>query len=123
MLGGRRVTRFKKGAEQYDVIVQIADDARRTPEDLSNIFVRGGDGGMVQLDNLATVRETVAAKELNHFNKLRSATISVGLAPGYSQGAGAGLDGAGPAGSGARRAVRPGRAVARIPRVRLRRDR
>ncbi|MBP8081391.1 MAG: efflux RND transporter permease subunit, partial [Arenimonas sp.] len=86
MLGGRRVTRFKKGAEQYDVIVQIADDARRTPEDLSNIFVRAGDGSMVQLDNLATVRETVAAKELNHFNKLRAATISVGLAPGYSQG-------------------------------------
>ena len=86
MLGGRRVTRFKKGAEQYDVIVQIADDARRTPEDLSNIFVRAGDGTMVQLDNLATVRETVAAKELNHFNKLRAATISAGLAPGYSQG-------------------------------------
>jgi multidrug efflux pump len=86
MLGGRRVTRFKKGSEQYDVIVQIADDARRTPEDLSTIFVRGGDGGMVQLDNLATVRETVAAKELNHFNKLRAATISAGLAPGYAQG-------------------------------------
>ncbi len=86
MLGGRRVTRFKKGSEQYDVIVQVADDARRTPEDLSNIFIKGGDGGMVQLDNVATVRETVAAKELNHFNKLRAATISVGLAPGYSQG-------------------------------------
>ncbi|MEO7251277.1 MAG: efflux RND transporter permease subunit, partial [Arenimonas sp.] len=86
MLGGRKVTRFKKGAEQYDVIVQIADDARRTPENLSNIFVRAGDGSMVQLDNLAAVRETVAAKELNHFNKLRAATISVGLAPGYSQG-------------------------------------
>src|SRR5690606_4916669 len=28
----------------------------------------------------------VAAKELNHFNKLRSATISAGLAPGYSMG-------------------------------------
>ena len=86
MLGGRRVTRFKKGSEQYDVIVQIADDARRTPEDLSNLFVRGADGSMVQLDNVASVRETVAAKELNHFNKLRAATISVGLAPGYSQG-------------------------------------
>jgi multidrug efflux pump len=86
LLGGRQVTRFKKGSEQYDVIVQIADDARRTPEDLSTIFVRGGDGGMVQLDNLATVRETVAAKELNHFNKLRAATISAGLAPGYAQG-------------------------------------
>lgn len=86
MLGGRNVTRFKRGSEQYDVIVQIEDAARRTPGDLSNIFVRGSDGRMVQLQNLATVTETVAAKELNHFNKLRAATISAGLAAGYSQG-------------------------------------
>jgi multidrug efflux pump len=84
MLGGRRVTRFKKGTEQYDVIVQIADDARRTPEELANIFVRGADGSMVQMSNLVDVHETVAAKELNHFNKLRSATISAGVAPGYT---------------------------------------
>ncbi|MGB5690611.1 MAG: efflux RND transporter permease subunit [Woeseiaceae bacterium] len=86
MLGGRNVTRFKIGSEQYDVIVQLEDDARRTPSDLSNIFVRGNDGSMIQLQNLATVTETVAAKELNHFNKLRAATISTGLVPGYSMG-------------------------------------
>ncbi len=86
MLGGRNVTRFKIGSEQYDVIVQLEDDARRTPSDLSNIFVRGNDGSMIQLQNLATVTETVAAKELNHFNKLRAATISTGLGPGYSMG-------------------------------------
>ena len=86
MLGGRNVTRFKIGSEQYDVIVQVEDDARRTPGDLSNIFVRGADSSMIQLQNLATVTETVAAKELNHFNKMRSATISVGLGPGYSMG-------------------------------------
>ena len=86
MLGGRNVTRFKKGTEQYDVIVQIDDDSRRTPGDLSNIFVRGNNDTMIQLQNLATVTETVAAKELNHFNKLRAATVSAGLAPGYSQG-------------------------------------
>lgn len=86
MLGGRNVTRFKMGTEQYDVIVQIEDESRRTPGDLSNIFVRGRDDTMIQLQNLATVTETVAAKELNHFDKLRAATIGAGLAPGYSQG-------------------------------------
>jgi multidrug efflux pump len=86
MLGGRNVTRFKMGSEQYDVIVQVEDADRRTPGDLSNIYVRSGDGQMVQLSNLVNVQETVAAKELNHFNKLRSATISAGLAPGYSMG-------------------------------------
>jgi len=84
MLGGRRVTRFKRGSEQYDVIVQVADDARRTPEELANIYVRGADGSMVQMSNVVDVKETVAAKELNHFNKLRSATISAGVAPGYT---------------------------------------
>ena len=86
LLGGRNVTRFKRGSEQYDVLVQVEDADRRTPGDLSNIFVRGGDGQMVQLSNLVTAEETVAAKELNHFNKLRAATISAGLAPGYSMG-------------------------------------
>lgn len=86
MLGGRNVTRFKMGTEQYDVIVQLEDASRRTPGDLSDLYVRGGSGGMIQLDNLVTVTETVAAKELNHFNKLRSATISAGLAPGYAMG-------------------------------------
>ena len=86
MLGGRNVTRFKMGSEQYDVIVQIDEAARRTPGDLSNIFVRGANNTMIQLQNLVTITETVAAKELNHFNKLRSATISAGIAPGYSMG-------------------------------------
>src|SRR5690606_11541671 len=86
LLGVRNVTRFKRGSEQYDVIVQVEDADRRTPGDLSNIYVRGGDGQMVQLSNLVDVRETVAAKELNHFNKLRAATISAGLAPGYPMG-------------------------------------
>ncbi|HLF32446.1 MAG TPA: efflux RND transporter permease subunit [Xanthomonadales bacterium] len=86
LLGGRNVTRFKKGSEQYDVIVQVEDDGRRTPGDLGNIFVRGAGQQMIQLQNLATVTETVAAKELNHFNKMRAATVSAGLAPAYSLG-------------------------------------
>ncbi len=84
LLGGRNVTRFKRGSEQYDVIVQVEDEQRATPGDVSNIYVRGGDGQMVPLSNIVDVRETVAAKELNHFNKLRAATVSAGLAPGYS---------------------------------------
>jgi multidrug efflux pump len=88
MFGGRNVTRFKLGTEQYDVIVQLEVGSRRTPTDLSNVFVRGAGGRMIQLQNLATVTETVAAKELNHFNKLRAATVSAGLAPGFSMGEG-----------------------------------
>lgn len=86
LLGGRQVTRFKRGSEQYDVIVQVDNEGRRIPEQLSAIYVRNGEGGMIQMANLVTANEAVAAKELNHFNRLRSATISAGLAPGYSMG-------------------------------------
>ncbi len=86
MLGGRQVTRFKREGKQYDVIVQLKDVDRTNPDDLREIFVRGSDGSMVALSNLVRLDETVAPKELNHFNKLRSATVTATLAPGYSMG-------------------------------------
>jgi multidrug efflux pump len=86
MLGSRQVTRFKREGRQYDVIVQVADEDRRTPDDLNEIYVRGRNGEMVQLSNLVRVEESVAPRELNHFQQLRSATISASLAPGYTIG-------------------------------------
>lgn len=86
MLGGRVVTRFKKEGEQYDVIVQVADVDRASPADIGDIFVRARNNEMVQLSNMLTVREGVSPKNLNHFNKLRSATVNANLAPGYSLG-------------------------------------
>jgi multidrug efflux pump len=86
LLGGRQVTRFKREGEQYDVIVKLRDEERTNPNDLSSIFARGNDGQLIQLANLVRIKETVAPKELNHFDRLRSATISANLAPGYSLG-------------------------------------
>ena len=86
MLGGRQVTRFKRDAEQYDVIVQTADSDRATPRDISQIYVRGRDDRMIPLANLVTVDETVRPRELNHFAQRRAATISANLAPGYTLG-------------------------------------
>ncbi len=86
LLGGRQVTRFKREGEQYDVIVKLRDAERRDPNDLSSIFVRGNDGQLIQLSSIVRVSEDVAPKELNHFNRLRSATISANIAPGHSLG-------------------------------------
>ena len=86
LLGGRVVTRFKRDGEQYDVIVQVADADRTSPRDINDIYVRGRDGEMIQLSNLLSVSEGVAPKNLNHFQKLRAATVTASLAPGYSLG-------------------------------------
>jgi multidrug efflux pump len=88
MLGGRVVTRYKRDAEQYDVMVQTAMSGRATPEDIEKIFVRGRADTMVPLSSLIKVREAVSPRELNHFNQRRSVTITANLAPGYSLGEG-----------------------------------
>jgi len=84
LLGGRQVTRFKREGKQYDVIVKLEDKDRRQPTDLTSIYVRGNNGQLLQLANLVTMTETVAPKELNHFDRLRAATISGNVAPGYT---------------------------------------
>ncbi|MCC7484993.1 MAG: efflux RND transporter permease subunit [Burkholderiales bacterium] len=84
LLGGRQVTRFKREGKQYDVIVKLEDKDRRQPADLTSIYVRAANGQAVQLANLVTVKETVAPKELNHFNRLRAAIISANITPGYT---------------------------------------
>lgn len=86
MLGGRQVTRYKKDAEQYDVIVQVEAGSRTVARDIREIFVRGKSGEMVPLANLVKVRETVSPRELNHFGQRRSVTISANLAPGFAMG-------------------------------------
>ncbi|MFZ9500278.1 MAG: efflux RND transporter permease subunit [Beijerinckiaceae bacterium] len=86
LLGGRKVTKFIQNGEQYDVVVQVQSDDRRTPGDLEDIYVRGRNGSMVQLTSIVSTRESVAPKELNRFNQFRSATITANLAPGYALG-------------------------------------
>src|SRR5688572_1670566 len=84
MMGGRQVTRFKRGSEQYDVVVQLDRPDRSTPAALTEVYVRGRDGKMVQLANLVTVEERVALPEMEHFNKLRAANIGASLGPGFA---------------------------------------
>jgi len=86
MLGSRVVTRYKRDAEQYDVMVQTANAGRTTPEDIEKMFVRGRNDTMVPLSSLVKVRESVSPRELNHFNQRRAVAITANLSPGYSLG-------------------------------------
>jgi multidrug efflux pump len=86
MLGGRQVTRYKRDAEQYDVIVQTEPRGRTTPEDIDSINVRGRNDTMIPLSALVKARETVSPRELNHFGQRRSVSITANLSPEYSLG-------------------------------------
>ena len=84
LLGGRNVTRYKRDAEQYDVIVQTEASGRNTPENIDRIYVRGKNDTMIPLSALVKVRENVSPRELNHFGQRRSVSITASLSADYS---------------------------------------
>jgi multidrug efflux pump len=88
LLGGRRVTQFQRGNQQYYVLVQVEDADRSTPNDLSRLYVKSTDGHLVQLSNLVTTTEGVVPENYPHFNRLRSVTVSAQLAGGMTLGDG-----------------------------------
>jgi multidrug efflux pump len=85
-LGGRVVGEFKRGSKKYDVIAQLRPSGRSTPDIIRELYMRAESGKLVQLTNLVHVKETAAPKELNHYNRVRSATITANLVPGADLG-------------------------------------
>jgi multidrug efflux pump subunit AcrB len=55
---------------------------------MKSIYVRNGNGDLIQLDNVVTVREESSPPQLFHYNRYMSATIQAGLAPGKTIGDG-----------------------------------
>ncbi|HZI73606.1 MAG TPA: efflux RND transporter permease subunit, partial [Gemmatimonadales bacterium] len=86
LLGGNKTSTFTRANKQYDVIVQLDPRARATPSDMTGLYVRGRSGDLVKLEALANVQEGVGPRELNHFDRVRSATLTASLAPGFTLG-------------------------------------
>jgi multidrug efflux pump len=86
LLGGRDVARLTSDNKLYDVILRLNPDERATPSDITGLQVRGRDGQLVNLDAVTQVNEQVGPRQLNHFNRVRSFTLSASLAPGYTLG-------------------------------------
>lgn len=88
-ISGRRVTDFKKDSEQFDVMASVLESERRSPNDLSNMFVRGrlkDQEIMVPLSNIVKLKKETIPVQINHYNQLRSVTLSGELAAGVSLG-------------------------------------
>jgi len=83
MMGESRVTTFVDGGEEYDVIMQAEATQRATAEDLTNLYVRSETSGqLIPLANVIRVEDDTGPTGLNRYNRIRSITISAGLAPG-----------------------------------------
>ena len=79
LLGGLDLSTFKLANRQYDVMVQLEAADRVTPQDLEKIYVRTREGTLVPLGNLVSMDEGVTPNQINHFQRMRAATISANL--------------------------------------------
>ena len=78
---------IKKPTDQYQVILEVADDQRSEPQDLHLLYIKSDDGSrMVPLNALATWHPILGPQSVNHINQFTSVTLFFNLKPGYSIG-------------------------------------
>jgi multidrug efflux pump len=88
LLASREVTTFLDRGREYPVVLQAKDSDRQTPQDISSIFLRAGDGkSLVPLAALVSISEDTAAPALHRHNRLPAITVSAALVGDYPLGA------------------------------------
>ena len=87
-LSGQRMGYLYMNGKQYEIVGEINRQQRNTPEELKAIYVRNSGGQMIQMENLIQLQEDIAPPKLYRYNRFASATVSAGLAEGYTIGDG-----------------------------------
>jgi multidrug efflux pump len=81
MLGGNYVNRFSIQGRSYKVIPQIKRAERLTPEQLSQIYVKGSQDKLVPLSTFASLKTTAEPRELKKFQQLNAVRIQGVIPP------------------------------------------
>jgi HAE1 family hydrophobic/amphiphilic exporter-1 len=78
---------IKKATDQYQVILEVADDERSDPQDLSKLYIKSDDGQrMVPLSAVTSWRAVIGPQAVNHINQFTSVTLFFNMKPGYTVG-------------------------------------
>ena len=84
--GERQVSTIYLPTDSYQVIMEVAPDAKRDESAFGNIYVRSSTGALVPMSAFATVERAVGATSINHVGQLQAVTVSFNLAPGTALG-------------------------------------
>jgi multidrug efflux pump subunit AcrB len=76
LFGGLDLTKIKVEGKEYDVIAQLERGSRRTPQDLERLYVRSDRGELIQLSSVVSYQSGAAPNAIEHYDRLRSATIT-----------------------------------------------
>jgi HAE1 family hydrophobic/amphiphilic exporter-1 len=78
---------IKKSTDQYQVILEVADDKRSRPEDLGKLYIKSDDGQrMIPLNAVTSWHPVIGPQAVNHINQFTSVTMFFNLKPGFAIG-------------------------------------
>jgi len=78
---------IKKSTDQYQVILEVADDKRSGPEDLGKLYIKSDDGQrMIPLNAVTSWHPVIGPQAVNHINQFTSVTMFFNLKPGFAIG-------------------------------------
>jgi len=82
--GSRQVSTIYTPSNQYYVIMEVAPEFQRDPDDLSSLYLRARNGKLVPVNAVARVDRTVGPLTVNHLGQVPAVTISFNLKDGAS---------------------------------------
>jgi HAE1 family hydrophobic/amphiphilic exporter-1 len=83
-MGGIFVNYFNRFGRQWQIYVQAEGDFRTRAEEMGQFFVRNGDGNMVPLSAVTSIRNAAGPEFTMRYNLYRSAQINATAKPGFS---------------------------------------
>ncbi len=84
--GERQVSTIFTPVDSYQVIMEVAPNAKEDESAFNGIYVRSSSGALVPLSSFASVERTVGPTSINHAGQLQAVTVSFNLAPGAALG-------------------------------------
>ena len=84
--GSRQVSTIYLPTDSYQVIMELAPDAKADENAINGVYVRANTGALVPLSAFTTVERTVGATSINHVGQLQAVTVSFNLAAGTALG-------------------------------------
>lgn len=83
LMAQQEVSQYVSNGLEYPVILSVIDSQRDTSEDINNVYVRSNSSGeLISMANLVTIENKADIASLERYNRLRSVTLSAGLAEG-----------------------------------------
>lgn len=79
LIGGEDVAKFKAEGERYDISVRLQEPFRSGPRDIEQLAVRSRSGELIDLRNVAYVREEAGPVQIDRYNRARQITVLANL--------------------------------------------